>query len=704
MKTSTLCKPIVLLIILVIGILSPLRAQTPEAQFQQGLIKEEGEGSLQEAIDIYIKVASDESVGRPLQATALLHIGLCYEKLGRTEAEKTYRNLIQNFPDQDETVKIARKQLSLLSQYESKIITKPEELNIRKVWEGQEDLLGDLSPDGRYLSFTDWETGDLAIYEIASGKTRRLTNKGTWDDNNEYSEDSRWSPDSRYITYGWCDDTGAYDLRIIGLEDSEPKVIYKPKDANYIVPRDWSPDGKEVLVLLSFEDRTIQSVLISVADGSSRILRTFEFWPNGMGFSSDGKYIVYSSPLDSNISNRDIFCIKRDGSAEHQLITHPADDIVQGWTPDGRKMLFSSDRDGTMGLYTIEVSDGLALGAPTLIKSGLFPYESYGFSPEGSYYYAISKEWNDIYMAELDPQEGNKVNKVSKMTSRYEGNSREPDYSPDGKFLAYISWKNRSGLKSKATWGDLLVVRDLESGNEREFLPNYFGCGYPRWSPDGKSILCVYQNTKNQFGLFLLDVHSGRIETVIEAGTKNVGYGRHEWSPDGESFYYGQLDRANGTSRFLSCEILSGKEMVVFESPSRLYQVFLSWDGTHLAFTDQSKGFGMSVVPVDGGSPKVLFRFSEDSPMIPGSACAVAWSADNKYLYFILRDNSAKEPDWELCRISAEGGEIEKLGLSFPRFIANLGVHPDGRHLTYSTRTAPVSPAVWVMENFLPSD
>ncbi|MCK5693047.1 MAG: tetratricopeptide repeat protein, partial [Bacteroidales bacterium] len=135
MKTSIVCKHYILLVILAIGIQCPLLAQNPEALFQQGLIKEEGEGSLQEAIDIYIKVASDESVERPLQANALLHMGLCYEKLGRTEARKTYQYIIQNYPDQTETVKVAREKLALLSQSESGSSKEAKDLHIRKVWE-----------------------------------------------------------------------------------------------------------------------------------------------------------------------------------------------------------------------------------------------------------------------------------------------------------------------------------------------------------------------------------------------------------------------------------------------------------------------------------------------------------------------------------------------------------------------------------------
>ncbi len=116
MKTSSVIKLFVFLGILVITIPEPAIAQKPEENFQNGLIKEEGEGELLEAIDIYAEVAEDESAERSLRAKALLHIGLCYEKLGKQEARNAYRKIISQFPEQTGTVTVAREKLSRMAQ------------------------------------------------------------------------------------------------------------------------------------------------------------------------------------------------------------------------------------------------------------------------------------------------------------------------------------------------------------------------------------------------------------------------------------------------------------------------------------------------------------------------------------------------------------------------------------------------------------
>jgi len=105
-------KPILITIILAtifaVGSINTSRAQTPEQLYQKGLGKEEGEGALQDAINIFIQITDDSNADKSLQARALLHIGMCYEKLGMKEATKAYQRLVNNFPEQKNEVVIAR--------------------------------------------------------------------------------------------------------------------------------------------------------------------------------------------------------------------------------------------------------------------------------------------------------------------------------------------------------------------------------------------------------------------------------------------------------------------------------------------------------------------------------------------------------------------------------------------------------------------
>ena len=707
MKTASVCKHYILLVILAIGILSPLQGQTPEAQFQQGLMKEEGEGSLQEAIDIYIKVASDESVERPLQATALLHMGLCYEKLGRTEARKTYQYIIQNYPDQPETVKVAREKLSLLSQSESGSSKEAKDLQIRKVWEVPDYLLGEVSPDGKYISYGVWSTGDLAIYELANGKTRRLTNNDSSNRSQVYAEYSRWSADGKQIVYTWRNDKMEYELRTIGLDGSEPKVLYTNEKARYIAACDWSPDGKQILACMDYEDNKIETAgLINVSDGSMQVLKTLEEGSEGSGmmcFSKNGKSIIYDRQQESNTSIRDIYMLPLDGGAEIALVKHPANDLFQGLAPDGESILFSSDRDGSTGLYLTRIENGLPSGDPHLLKSDIGKIEVLGFKPSGAFYYTIQKELSDVYMAKLDAS-GYSHTPLEKMETRFQGNNRLPAYSPNGTHLAYISVMQPSIVNFNRGGGNMLVIRSLETKQEQRIIPELHQIVYPCWSPDSKQIMVVDFTENNTMGLHQIDIQSGQVKTILSPDEGLSLFGKCEYSPDGATLYYGKMDKETRVRKVMSRDLESGAEKTLYES-KKFLQITLSPDGLWLAVNSRdpsTPGDVMLLLPTSGGEVKDLITSKEGEDLLIGFHGFCTWTIDGKYILF---GRIVGPAGYIICRVPASGGEIEKIGVAIPgERASSLSMAPDGRRIAFSFYTLPLSPAVWVMENFLPSD
>jgi len=716
MKTSHVIKLFAILGILVIANPEPVLAQNPEEQFQKGLIKEEGEGALLEAIEIYNEVAEDESAERSLQAKALLHVGLCYEKLGKQEAEKTYQKIIIQFPEQTGTVKVAREKLSLLSRIESSRQIEERELNIRKLWEGPsvEQLMGEPSPDGKYLSYVDWDTGDLAIFEISTGKKRRLTNKGTWDESYEFAEYSRWSPDGRQIVYDWFNKNDYIEIRIIGLDGSGPRILYRNEEVDWIQTYDWSPDGNQILACFSYKEGTNHAVLISVDDGSVQVLKPFaddhvqlpfdDDFPRNMCFLPDGQYIVYDHPQEEKSNDYDISMISTKDSKQISLVKHPANDFLLGLAPDGENLLFSSDRGGTLSFYINKLTEGKPPGNPVLIKSGMGSVDPLGFTPEGFFYYGFRQHWSDVYIAELDAESGKILSPSTKLPIRLEGHNKEPDYAPDGKHLAYITVQNPSTFQGGNVWGgDVLVIRSLDTGEERRIITGLDRMGFPSWSPDGQSIMVVVRNNSYQTGYYRIDVKAGNTEIIISPAENKDLFGRHEWSPDGRSIFHGLYNSTNDTSQIIVRELESGNEKVLYQAEGRLH-LSLSSDGQYLAIITRSQTPSLSVIQATGGEANELFRFDREDNISLAAAGSCTWTLDGKYILFALEDANIDEPEWELCRINAGGGVIEKLGLQICcRGFRNLNVHPDGQHISFSSISRPVYPALWVIENFLPS-
>ena len=117
-----------LLILVIGGILfaasAPALAENASALYQEGLMKENGEGDLDAAIEVYRKIVSEHADTTEVAAKAQLRIGMCYEKLGREQATEAYQKVIERFPGEAEIVQQARERLQALA--ESGKVKRPE--------------------------------------------------------------------------------------------------------------------------------------------------------------------------------------------------------------------------------------------------------------------------------------------------------------------------------------------------------------------------------------------------------------------------------------------------------------------------------------------------------------------------------------------------------------------------------------------------
>ena len=250
------------------------------------------------------------------------------------------------------------------------------EIVTRRVWTGPDaDRLGSPSPDGRYCSYTDPATGDLAIRYLTTGQQRHLTNsrpRSRW----ECAESPVVSLDGKQIAYSWFNQDLFYDLRVIGADGSGQRVLYRNREVFCARPADWSPDRKHILARLSLKDQTNQIGLVEVANGSVRVLKSLGWrYPLKMNFSPDGRYIVYDLPPREDSQERDIVLLGVTPEAgegrEIPLFEHRGNDFVLGWAPDGRTILFARDRTGTLDAWAIQVAGGKPQGEPELVKKDI---------------------------------------------------------------------------------------------------------------------------------------------------------------------------------------------------------------------------------------------------------------------------------------------------------------------------------------------
>lgn len=665
-------------------------AQSGNDLFQQALVKERTDGNMAAAIALYQTIVEKYGTDRALVAKALVQMGQCYEKLGRSDALKTYERVVREFADQAESTATARTRLAALTR--PGVPTNPSGVLVRQVWTGTEvDLLGGVSPDGRYLSFVDWGTGDLAIRDLATGEKRRLTNKGTWQQSDEFAFYSRISPDGQKVAYVWVDKENPYHLRVTSINDLrdgiKPRVLYR-NTPFYMDFGDWSPDGKSVLAGIRGID------LISAADGAMTTLKTLNWGRATPRFSPDGRWIVYNLQPNPDSPDRDILVLAADGSRETPLVEHSGDDFVLGWAPDGKRILFASDRSGVFSAWAIAVADGKPQGAPELVKPDIGNIEPMGFTRTGAFYYGLSTGMPDVYIATLDPATGRVETPPAPVSQRFQGRGSSPAWSADGQLIAYLS--NRSRPVGSAYGPRVICIRSLKTGEERELsTPLSFEVVSPparlHWSPDGRFLLATATDGRGRGGLYRIDAQSGNVQPIVQGPTRSfrpLGV----WSTDGKAiiFYEGNLG-------IRSRDLGTGQEVELYKaanvSTELSRNLALSPDGRWLAFGDRGVVMIMSSAR---GAPRELMRIRPEE----GSFSGLEWAGDGKYLLFSIgAEGPGPNLTPELWRIAVDGGQRQKVGLATQNS-ATLAIHPDGRQIAFTA--GETRQEVWVMENLLP--
>jgi Tol biopolymer transport system component len=676
---------------------TPAFAQQPSGQlFEKALYTEEVKGELKNAIDLYQQILTNYPEDRQITAKSLFQMGICYEKLGSQEATKAYQRIIQEFADQKEVVTGARTRLAALEKPVGPEVAKG--MVVRQVWAGPGvDALGTPSPDGRYLSFTDWETGDLAIRELATGKTHRLTNKGTQKQPAAFALNSVISPDNKLVAYSWTNEYGTYDLYLIGIDGSGNRNLYSSKDKDEVYPASWSSDGEQIAARrYSVKGDKAEIVLFAVADGSVQVLKTFKeiFWPQ-FCYSPDNRFIAYDFPVEENSGNHDISLISTDGSGETSLIKHPANDRLLGWAPGRNEILFLSDRSGTFDAWIIEVDNGRPLGVPKRIRPNLGQVSPMAFTENGSYYFNIYSRKYTTQIAPFDLKTGKVQEQLSKTLL---GSNFAAEWSPDGEYLTYVV--EQTEVAGPGWYHRPLHVLNLGSDEEQE-LAGDFEARIPRWSPDGRSILFTgYDNNKSDQkdyngGVYKVDVQGDHVTELVqfppveENFFRDVWWGHSlaDWTHDGKDILY--INRG----RIILRELESDREKELYQNNGLRKLLKLSPDGKKLVFGMENSDNGtwsILIMPISGGDPRELLEFHGSKGID-----IISWTPDGEHVLYTENSNKVSA----LWRISPEGGEPQKIWES-DKNISGLSIHPEGQQIAFSTYEQDLE--IWVMDNFLP--
>ncbi|HET9216584.1 MAG TPA: hypothetical protein VFR18_06370 [Terriglobia bacterium] len=658
-------------------------SQDPGVLFRAAEIKEVTEGDLKGAMELYKKVAASKDRARAAQA--LLRMAALYRKSGDAEAQKIYQRIVREFPDQKEAVTAARAQLGA-----NGLTTAVR--GERAVWTGPKvDLFGRVSPDGRFISFTDWAGfANLSFYDLRTNKDRPLTgNKASFRDDPNTGE-AQWSavsPDSKSVAYLWINFREELcEARIVSTAEGgiqQPRQLLKFPKGECPEVRDWSSDGR--FLALGYGGKG-EVAIMNVADGSIRVLKSGIVLGKDarMFFSRDSRYLA----VGLNIANLgenpqdDVFILGVDGKHDVRAVENAADDRVVGWSPDGKFLLFRSKRTPSWSLWAQPISNGRPQGAPQLVKTDIGESRSLGVTNNGALYLYKYAGDRDVKVARIDLTAGRLIGEPVHFSQGLLPSPWSAHWSPDGKYLAYPVRGEDIGI----------AIRSVDTGEVRQLL-NVGPVQDLSWSPDGRSFIAKTENREHE-GVFQIDIQSGR--TTFIAETRGFSFPR--WSADGTKIYYILREAQVVRER----DMQTGVERDVFKNPGP-GQIEISPDGKSLGartFDQPSQTSSVWIVPLAGGEPRELFRIPTSATI--GSWTQMSWTPDSRALLTARKTGTAGE----LWLTEVESGQGRKLDIDVSRWtttepgpLSAFALSPDGKSIAFYMGSARNE--VWAMENFL---
>jgi Tol biopolymer transport system component len=262
------------------------------------------------------------------------------------------------------------------------------------------------------------------------------------------------------------------------------------------------------------------------------------------------------------------------------------------------------------------------------------------------------------------------------VSSRFLGSNRLPDWSPDGKYLAYQS--NRPGADL------VIVIRSVETGAERELRavpPVDFTT--PRWSASGDAIL-VSGTLTGKKGIYRIDPQTGAVTLVVELPSDRILF-TPAWSREQLRRYSDGSTTSTAFSAWMSppgsfrpCTIpRTHQDRSLLATPD-LATRFSHRMAANLLFQqrDRPRSDNLLLMPPEGGTPRVLLsgRWPEQALLVG----AYAWTPDSCRILITQRAGA----QFEIFVIPAEGSTPRRTGIRM-NGIRFLRLHPDGRRIAF---------------------
>lgn len=656
-------------VVLAVSLHAAQQIDPVEIQLQAAINKATIEGDLKGAIFDFQRILNAAGVSRPVAARALLHVGECHEKLGTAEARRSYERVLKDFADQGDVVRQARERLATLA----KAAAPPpgNALQGRRVIGPFNHLRVAVSPEGRYVAYccSRLAPNGLVVHDVQTDRDQTIAAA--------VEATPVFSPDSGEIAFIAQGANDAPELRIVKRSGADDRVLFKRADVRSIAVFGWMPDGQDLLVRLAREDKSTELALVPVAGGPLRTIRSPSPYtgPAERGhLSTDGQHFAYRQQLPGGGAAWTTRVLALDGGADVVLVDRPSNAWNIGWTGDGRFAFYSAER-GSEGIWAVKVAEGKAQGLPERIAGRVDEsIHPVGVTRGGAFVY--QRQFLDFNIHLMSVAQASAAVK----TTRILPGTQSPDWSPDGRFLAYAQ-----------TGTGLVSVLELTTGSTRTLWTGLPGAIMAlKWFPD-LTALAVQgvgpEGSLSSVGLRRVDLASGSLSDIV-LGRNWAEFGANPtFSTDGKSVTYKAYDAARQVTTLTRHDLgTGGKEFLLERKPPQFVSSFSVLPRTGqiaVAVLEANEPSTVGLLDPSSREVRVIHRTLRGD-FIPASL-SLAWMPDGQSLLFVTAPGATNGSPMTLNRIPVAGGQPEKLLEA--DMIFQVRVHPDGGRLAIDTRS-----------------
>jgi Tol biopolymer transport system component len=446
----------------------------------------------------------------------------------------------------------------------------------------------------------------IYVRPVAGGRSVQLT-----DDTSGVQAHPRWSPDGTRILFLAAG--GVFSAPAAG-GPARPEL--PPGRPTPIISAAYAPDGKTIAYVI--ED----SLFLRGEDGTSRPLRRI-VEANACAWSPNGALIACGSGnaialtignAFGNVSpSRIVVCRVSDGSLI-QVSDSLSLNQAPVWSPDSRWLYFISNRHGPRDIYAQRLSGtGRPSGDPVRLTTGLGAH-TISLSQDGKRLaYASLVAESNIWSLALTgpvPVSGSAAIKVTKGSQTTESAS----ISGDGKWLFYDSdlGGNMDLYRMSFATG---VPERLTTDPSDDFAPEI--------SPDGREVAFHSWRGRGSRDIYVMPLDGGPVQRVTNSPLQEA---LASWSPDGNALAFIEFTTAGAIW-------VVRRTNGVWGTPVRRmdhgYWPVWSPDGRELSFSVGIQGGALGILPVDSGPPRILLDGTHGI-----DADKAYWSANGTELIF----------------------------------------------------------------------